>query len=70
VDGDGRNELIVLEGSYDDEREAPARYVTIWRWNGWGFSLEWRSAAGHYHHLALEDINSDNMLDIVVQDNP
>ena len=70
VDGDGRNELVVLEGSYDDEREAPARHVTIWRWNGWGFSLEWRSAAGRYHHLALEDISTDNVLDIVVQDNP
>jgi len=70
VDGDGRNELVVLEGSYDDEREASGRHVTIWRWNGWGFSLEWRSAAGHYHHLALEDISTDNVLDIVVQDNP
>lgn len=42
-DGNGENELIVLEGSYADPHHAPARYVTLWRWNGWGFSLIERS---------------------------
>jgi hypothetical protein len=34
---DGENELIVIEGSYTDPG---VRNVTIWKWNGWGFSRE------------------------------
>ncbi|NLC11995.1 MAG: hypothetical protein GX767_07070 [Firmicutes bacterium] len=33
--GDGEKELLVLEGSYIDPRQ---RKVTLWKWNGWGFS--------------------------------
>ena len=47
VDGDGVQELVVLE-----ERDG-ARAVSVWRWHGWGFSLTWRSPAGHYRDLAL-----------------
>jgi poly-gamma-glutamate synthesis protein (capsule biosynthesis protein) len=35
IDGDGKNEMIVVEGSYSDPEK---RQVTFWRWNGWGFS--------------------------------
>lgn len=35
LDGDGKNELVVTEGSYTDPWE---RQVSIWKWNGWGFS--------------------------------
>ena len=35
LDGNGENELVVLEGSYTDPGK---RRVTIWQWNGWGFS--------------------------------
>ena len=35
LDDDGENELVVTEGSYTD----PAKQeVTLWKWNGWGFS--------------------------------
>jgi len=35
LNDDGENELVVTEGSYTD----PARKeVTLWKWNGWGFS--------------------------------
>lgn len=47
VDGDGVQELVVLE-----ERDN-ARAVTVWRWHGWGFSLAWRSPPGRYRDLAL-----------------
>jgi poly-gamma-glutamate synthesis protein (capsule biosynthesis protein) len=48
VDGDGVQELIVLE------EEAPGRRtVAVWRWHGWGFSLLWRSPVGRYDDLAL-----------------
>lgn len=42
VDGDGRSEVITLEGDYATGRLGPATYIDIWRWNGFGFSLEGR----------------------------
>jgi poly-gamma-glutamate capsule biosynthesis protein CapA/YwtB (metallophosphatase superfamily) len=47
VDGDGVQELVVLEERGDE------RAVTVWRWHGWGFSLVWRSPPGRYRDLAL-----------------
>lgn len=47
-DGNGKNELIVLEGSYADPHHAPARYATLWCWNGWGFSLVSRDPTEQY----------------------
>lgn len=50
VDGEGKQELVVLE-------EHPAveagRTVSVWRWNGWGFSLVWRSEAGRFSNLRM-----------------
>jgi hypothetical protein len=53
VDGDGAQELIVLEG--DDQRQ---RTVSVWRWHGWGFSLIWRSQPGQYSDLTLQEDGS------------
>ncbi len=53
VDGDGAQELIVLEG--DDVGE---RTVSVWRWHGWGFSLMWRSRSGEYWDLKLDEERS------------
>ena len=47
VDGDGAQELVVLEEQGDE------RAVAVWRWHGWGFSLVWRSPSGRYQDLAL-----------------
>jgi hypothetical protein len=47
VDGDGVQELIVLEEGGD------GCAVTVWRWHGWGFSLMWRSPPGRYRDMAL-----------------
>ncbi len=35
LNDDGENELVVTEGSYTDPAK---RAVTLWKWNGWGFS--------------------------------
>jgi hypothetical protein len=67
VDGDGANELVVLEGSYDAP-DAVFRYVSVWRWNGWGFTLQWRSPGGVWGHLVLQDVTADGVLDILVQE--
>jgi hypothetical protein len=65
VDGDQANELVVLEGSYDDTPDAPGRHVAVWRWNGWGFVLERRSPAGRYESLSSSYADSDGILEIV-----
>jgi poly-gamma-glutamate synthesis protein (capsule biosynthesis protein) len=49
LDGDGRQELAAIESQAGDS----ARYVTVWRWHGWGFSLVWRSPPGAYHDLLV-----------------
>ena len=48
VDGDGSQELIVLEGAARNERA-----ISVWDWHGWGFSLRWRSPAGYYQDLVF-----------------
>ena len=67
VDGDGDNELVVLEGSYDAP-DAAARHLSVWRWNGWGFTLQWRSPRGVWEHLMLQDVTDDGVLDILVKE--
>jgi hypothetical protein len=67
VDGDGANELVVLEGSYDAP-DAPARHVSLWRWNGWGFTLQWRGPGGVWDRLMLQDVTDDGVLDILVKE--
>jgi hypothetical protein len=39
LDGDGTQELTALEAAYDDPPQAPARALTAWVWNGFGFTL-------------------------------
>jgi hypothetical protein len=47
LDGDGEQELVVLE-----QRDGGCA-LTIWRWHGWGFSLSWRSLTEPYHDVVL-----------------
>ncbi len=70
VDGDGQNELVVLEGRYDEPLDTPAHFVTVWRWNGWGFTLLWRSGQGQYDSLNLLDVDGDGQLEIAVRQRP
>jgi hypothetical protein len=49
VDGDGTQELVVLEGALDSLQ----RTLSIWRWHGWGFSRLCQSRPGRYRHLTL-----------------
>jgi poly-gamma-glutamate capsule biosynthesis protein CapA/YwtB (metallophosphatase superfamily) len=51
VDGDGADELVVVEEFANGYGQA----VSVWRWAGWTFSLIWRSDAGPYHDLVLEE---------------
>jgi hypothetical protein len=67
IDGDGSNELVVLEGGYDAPA-APARRISTWQWNGWGFTLQWRSPSGAWEHVLLRDVTDDGILDILVRE--
>ena len=67
VDGDGRSEVVALEGDYATGRNGPASRVDVWKWNGFGFTLEWRSPPGVLHRLGLTDVNDDGILDMVVR---
>jgi hypothetical protein len=67
VDGDGGNEVVTLEGDYATGREGPATRVDVWRWNGFGFSLKWRSSPGIFRELRLTDVDNSGILDIAVR---
>jgi hypothetical protein len=68
VDADGRNELVVLEGSYPDTPDQAMGHVAVWRWNGWGFTLQWRGTGGTYEDLTLHDVTGDGMVEILLQE--
>jgi hypothetical protein len=67
VDGDSQSEVVALEGDYATPRNGPASSVVVWKWNGFGFSLEWRSPPGHLRQLWLTNAEGDSILDIVAR---
>ncbi len=36
---DGKQELVVLEGNYDDMETSSASSLAVWQWGGFGFEL-------------------------------
>jgi hypothetical protein len=55
LDGDGKTEVVILEAWQD----GTSRCLTLWRWHGWGFRLDWRSEAGDYHDLVILPAQGD-----------
>jgi poly-gamma-glutamate synthesis protein (capsule biosynthesis protein) len=51
LDG-AKNQLVVLEGSYAEAHDAPAHSLLVFEWNGWGYSLEYRSPPGNFNALS------------------
>ncbi|MGD2252141.1 MAG: hypothetical protein PVF70_04415 [Anaerolineales bacterium] len=51
LDGDGKQDLIALEGRYDGPAQV-ASVVTVWEWNGFGFTLRGRGPHGRFTALA------------------
>jgi hypothetical protein len=62
LDGDGQVELAALEGSYNDPPGSRASSLTVWTWNGFGFTLVDRQP-GNFHNLSL--INRDQAVYLV-----
>lgn len=54
INSDGKNELVVIEGDYLDNPKCEGKYVAVWKWNGWGFSNEWRSERGLFYNLQVD----------------
>jgi len=67
VDGDGWMELVALEGDYATGRYGPARHVAAWRWNGFGFTLDWRSPPDRFVTLALADLDGNEGVEILTR---
>jgi len=55
VDGDGTNEVLTVEGTYAAGRDGAGTRVDVWRWNGFGFTMAWRSAPGTFDPSCLEN---------------
>ncbi|MFH1461312.1 MAG: CapA family protein [Patescibacteria group bacterium] len=66
VNGDGKLELMTLEGNYEDLGNDWAEYLAIWSWDDWGFFNDYRSDEGRYHNLFIRDENNDGVSDIVL----
>ncbi len=66
IDGDGKPELAILEGDYDNPKNDWAEHLAIWSWNGWGFFNDYRSEKGRYANLLLDDANNDGVCDITL----
>jgi hypothetical protein len=52
LDGDGGQELVALEGSYDRSRLI-GKTIGVWDWNGFGFTLRARSTSSGFRQIAV-----------------
>lgn len=64
LDNDGKNDLVAIEGNYSDKHECKGNYVAVWKWNGWGFSNEWRSEKGNFSNLEIGKINGKSYISV------
>jgi hypothetical protein len=62
LNGNGWQDLVSLEGQYDQEGKGGT--LTVWKWNGFGFTLE--DQVNQYFH-GLEIIGDKNQKFVVVQ---
>mgnify|MGYP001324536847 CR=1 FL=1 len=54
-DGDGKEELYAIEGSNSDWPDCRGQAVSVWEWNGWGYSNDWRKGGG-FTYLDTVDV--------------
>lgn len=65
LDGDGWQELAVLEGGSAPGDQADV--VSIWRWFGWGFQREWRQGVRDATELRLLNLSGDVRPELVAR---
>lgn len=61
LDGDGWQELAVLEAAYDEPPGAPANALSVWEWNGFGFTLLDR-VSGRFRKVSTAPLNSEVLI--------
>lgn len=57
VDGNQKNELIVIERNYEATQDCTDTVLAVWRWNEWGFYNVWKSPRGNYCGLEIQNGN-------------
>jgi hypothetical protein len=62
VNQDSKNELIVLEGNYENSYSSFAEYITIWHWQEWNFFNDFRSKKGKYFGLGIQNIKQNKYI--------
>lgn len=62
LDSDGNQELITLDVRYEDKQDQPARGLSIWEWNGFGFSLLARRTGNFYKVVPLITDSGNTLL--------
>lgn len=62
VDNDGKIDLVVVEGDYSQKPKCTGNYIAVWKWNGWGFSNEWRSEKGNFVNLKIKKIDEKSYI--------
>jgi len=62
--GNGEQFLVTLEAQYDDPPSAPARYLKVWEWNGFGFSLVF-TIEGSFDQMVIAWANAGSNLILV-----
>jgi hypothetical protein len=61
IDGDGNQELIVIEAVDKDYKPGSGTglsVVSVWDWRGWHYSLRWKSDPAHYSRLSCAYLKS------------
>ena len=57
IDGDGKQELIVLE-----EQKSGMRTIAVLKWDDWVFRLFWRSNPGQYVNLQVQETSENRQI--------
>ena len=52
LDGDGKDEFLAMEGKYTDMSRSKAWALSVWEWNGFGFTLVDR-LHGNFRHASI-----------------
>jgi hypothetical protein len=62
--GDGTQELVTLENTYNGSRSAPARILKVWEWNSFGFTVV-STIEGTFRKMVLVQASDGRILILV-----
>ncbi|MDD4606982.1 MAG: CapA family protein [Patescibacteria group bacterium] len=62
VNNDQQNELIVLEGDYQNLANPVADYLSIWHWHEWSFYNDFRSDLNQFYNLQIKNFGDKKVI--------